>query len=339
MSTPKLTLKISDGTTVDTSGSSVFHGTTLDTHPPSLLDGFNAYHAALGGAPGARISDIETVQGGRRVRYEDGAIYEGPTVFAWVHGAIFAHYDQLGGASSWLGLPLTDETDMSEGGRASVFDRGTIYWWPDVGAIDLNEVVVHYTGLMCFGETDIDGGSDADEPFVTVGVVTPSGGNQIQSQIYLDVDGGESRPDLIELYRGLPQGMTLTVVLADQDHGDPNKYRAVVGQAVDKGMEKLVPIIANAVGGVPVVGPVLAFAASNGLPLLVPTISDFLNDLLGTGDDFLGTEVMNITAKDMVVLSARTENFVHQDIGFKVESPLMSRLGASYKVFFGMAPA
>jgi len=306
----------------------------------SILDGFNTHHAFLKGAPGKRISDVELVQNALRVRYENGTIYLGPVSFAWVHSAIGERYDQLGGTSSWLGLPLTDEMDMSEGGRASVFERGTIYWWPDVGAIDLNEVLVHYTGLMCFGETDTDGFfSDSDEPYAIIGVVTPSGSGETRSRIYDDVDSGESRPDLIELYRGLPQGMTLSVVLMEHDEGDPEKYRAIVGQAVDKAVEKLAPAIAKIVGGVPYVGPVLALAASEGLPLLVPTISDFLNDALGTDDEVLGMPVINITAKQMVVLSARTLNSNVEGIGFKVETPLISSQGASYKVYFGLVTA
>ena len=303
----------------------------------SMFDGFNAHHAFLEGAPGQRISGIEFMQNSRRVRYENGAIYERPDRFAWVHGAIGARYDQLGGASSWLGLPLSDEIDMSEGGRANVFDRGTIYWWPDVGAIDLNEVLVHYTGLMCFGETNTDGAlSDSDEPYAIIGVVTPSGSSEIRSNIYDDVDAGESRPDLIELYKGLPQGMTLSVLLMEHDEGDPDKYRALVGQVVDKAMEKLAPAIAEIVGPVPVFGPALALAASAGLPLLVPTISDFLNDALGMDDEVLGWPVINITAKQMVVLSARTLNSDVNGVGFKVETPLISSQGASYKVYFGL---
>ena len=128
-------------------------------------------------------------------------------------------------------------------------------------------------------------------------------------------------------------------VLIKHDEGDPNKYRAIVGQAVDKAMEKLAPVIAKLVGGVPVVGSVLALAASEDLPLLVPTISDFLNDLLGTDDEVLGMPVINITAKQMVVLSARTLNSNVNGVGFKVETPLISSQGASYKVYFGLVTA
>ncbi len=307
----------------------------------SRFDGFDAHHAALKGAPGQRISDLESVHTTVRVRYQNGAIYKRPDGgFAWVHGAIGARYDELGGPSSWLGIPLSDEVEMSEGGRASVFERGSIYWWPDVGAIDLNDVVVHYTGLICFGETDSDGfGTTADEPFVILGVVSPTASLEVRTQIYDDVDSGEGRPDLIELYRGKPTGISLAVLLVEHDEGDPDKYRAEVGKLVDAGMEKLAPAVAEALARVPYVGPLLALAASEGLPLLAPVISDFVNNLAGTGDEVLGRQVVSLTAKDMVVLSARTLNSNSKGVGFKAETPLISSQGASYKVYFGLVTA
>jgi hypothetical protein len=307
--------------------------------PPSMFDGFNAHHAKLGGAPGRRLSRIEFVGGSRRVRYENGIIYERPERFAWVHGAIEGHYNLLGGASSRLGLPLADEMEMSEGGRVSVFDNGNIYWWPDVGAIDLGNVVVHFTGLMCFGETDSDGGgSNSDEVYAVIGVIAPSGGREILTQTFEDVDGGESRPDLVELFQGPPQGLVLDVLLVEHDEADPNKYRQIVGQAVEKGMQKLAPVISKVVAGVPVVGPVLAVAASELLPALAPFISDVVNDLLGTDDEVLGRPTIALTAKQMVVLAARTPNSDIKGVGFKFETPLISSQGASYKVYFGIVP-
>lgn len=305
------------------------------------FEGFDAHHAALKGAPGQRISDLESIHTTVRVRYQNGAIYMRPDGgFAWVYGAIGARYDELGGPSSYLGIPLSDEVEMSEGGRASVFERGSIYWWPDVGAIDLNHVVVHYTGLICFGETDTDGfGSDSDEPFVILGVVSPAASLEVRTQIYDDVDGGEGRPDLIELYRGKPTGISLAVLLVEHDEGDPDKYRAEVGKFVDEGMKKLAPAVAKALLPVPYVGPLLAMAASEGLPLLVPVISDFVNDLAGTGDEVLGRQVVSLTAKDMVVLSARTLNSNSHGLGFKAETPLISSQGASYKIYFGLVTA
>ena len=86
---------------------------------------------------------------------------------------------------------MSDEEKFDEeGGRVSRFDNGAIYWWVDVGAIELNDVVVHYTGLGCFDTTT---GPGSDEPYVVLGALAP-GGIQIRTQIYEDVDGGEAGP-------------------------------------------------------------------------------------------------------------------------------------------------
>lgn len=47
-------------------------------------------------------------------------------------GAIFALYKSLGGSSSWLGFPISDEHD-SPGGRRSDFEGGYIYWNAQTG--------------------------------------------------------------------------------------------------------------------------------------------------------------------------------------------------------------
>ena len=295
---------------------------------------FRDHHTLLGGAPGEAVSGVETVGSGRRVRYQNGVIYERPDGgMAWVHGVIGQRYDQLGGTASWLGFPVRDEEPFPDDGRVSVFDRGSIYWWPDVGAIDLNDVVVHYTGLYCFGETDWDQGSDEDEPYVWLGVVSPFGGISTRSQIYEDVDGGDSRPDLIELYRGKPYGISLSVLLMENDFDDPDEYR----EAVEAAVRAASASVTAAAAAVPYVGPILAIGVAAALEQLGPRITGAINDALDTGDDKLGTEVVTLSAKQMVVLAARTPYSDQWGIGWKAETPLMSEDGASYKAYFGLA--
>lgn len=307
------------------------------------FDEHAAHVSPESGRPGSRISDIEFVHNGIRIRYQNGAIYErNGGGMAWVHGAIEARYNQLGGASSWLGLPVHDEQAMSEGGRASVFERGAIYWWPDVGAIELNDIVIQYTGIMCFGETDADGflfTSTEDEPYVIIAPLAPGAQSPIRSQIYQDVDSGESRLDLIEIYRGKPVGISLNVVMIEHSAGDPDEYKELVAKAVHAGAEKLTPLIANAASGVPLIGPALAVAASVAIPLVEPVVTDLLNGALGTGERPLGTQTVNLTAKDLVVLSARTLNSNAHGVQYKVETGVFDRFGGSYKAYFGVVTA
>src|SRR5262249_22560009 len=111
--------------------------------------------------------ELKTSDGiGRFNRFQNGMIYWTHETGAHeIHGAILTKWEALGFEQSFLGYPISDEGDFPEGGRISIFQRGAIYWWPDTGAIELNEVVVHYTGLNCFGEADDDGPSNSDEPY------------------------------------------------------------------------------------------------------------------------------------------------------------------------------
>ena len=273
---------------------------------------------------------------GRFNHFQGGSIYWTPDTGAHeVHGAIKERWAALGFERSFLGFPVTDETDFTEGGRISVFQGGEIYFWPDTGAIELNDVVVHYTGLICFGETDSDQLSNSDEPYVVMGIITPTGTSTSRTEIMEDVDGGESRPGLIELYRGKPRGMTINVLLMEHDDDDPDKYKAAMTSAVGAvagGIAALTVLI-------PIVGPFLAAPIGTLLGTITPDVGKFLNELLDTQDDVIGQTTIALTPKMMVILAARTPNSTDRGVGFKASTDLISGLGASYKVYFGLVPA
>ncbi|MCU1636091.1 MAG: repeat family protein [Cryobacterium sp.] len=310
----------------------------LNPHIPNLAElrwqPFRDHFARLGGAPGETISEIETVGNGTRVRYQDGIIYrraDGGT--AWVHGAIGARYEQLGGASSWLGMPLSDEMAFgSDDGRVNAFERGAIYFWDDVGAIELNDIIVQYTGLMCFGESDQDQSSDSDEPYVLLGVASPESTIETRSQIYEDVDDTESRPEFLEIYRGKPLGLAIPMRLMEHDLGDPDAYKAEVAKFV----EETFNAAAAASTQVPYIGPVLAAI----VPLLKKPTAEFLNATLGTGDDLIGSAVITLTPKQLVVLAARTPASSFNGLTYKVESPALgASQGATYKLYLTLGTA
>jgi hypothetical protein len=296
---------------------------------------------ALGG-PGSFLGEpltdeLTTPDGiGRFNRFQGGMIYWTPATGAQeVHGAILEKWESLGFERSFLGYPVTGEIDFPEGGRVSAFERGAIYWWPDTGAIELNDVVVHYTGLICFGETDSDQLSGSDEPYAVIGVVSPTGPSSIRSRLYDGVDGGESRPDLLEVYRGKPRGLTLSVLLMEHDEEDPDKYKAAMQSAVGAAFTGVTALVAI----IPVVGPVIATVAGPLLSAVTPTIATALNRALDLGDDKIGSATLALSAKQMVVLAARTGNSEEKNIGFKLVTPLLTGDGASYKVYFGLVPA
>lgn len=97
--------------------------------------------SALGwerGFLGYPVSDEVSVTGGRASQFQGGNVYwSAATAAHEVHGAILARYLQLGGTSSTLGLPVSDEHDI-DGGRASEFRHGTITWNATTGALTVS---------------------------------------------------------------------------------------------------------------------------------------------------------------------------------------------------------
>lgn len=83
----------------------------------------------LGGAPGDPRNAEYDVPGGRAQDFTNGRMYwnRASGQVTWVRGAILGKYDQMGGPGGLLGLPVSDELDVS-GGRASYFQGGRVYW-------------------------------------------------------------------------------------------------------------------------------------------------------------------------------------------------------------------
>jgi hypothetical protein len=290
----------------------------------------------LNHAPGQPVSGLENIASGFRMRYSNGgAIYLHPNMAhpAWVYGSIGDRYSVMGGPNSWLGFPTADEADFPDGGRVSTFDHGAIYWWQDVGAIELDQVVVQYTGLICFGETDWDQGSASDEPYVILGTVAPQGTTSNRSQIYERVNAIQGRSDSIEVYRGKPYGLALTALLMEHDDDNPDRYKAAMGGAVTAAFGAL-----GTAAGV-IATPVVAVAVAPLLAAIAPVVTESLNDLLDLRDDNLGQQTLTLSAKQMIVLAARTPDSVDYGVTSKLQTPLFTGEGSSYKVCFRFAPA
>jgi LGFP repeat len=306
---------------------------SVQTDPAKLI---HRHWVMLGGAPGEPVSQIERVGPGSRIRYQHGSIYIIGTDMRtthYVYGGIATRYDEIGGAESWLGFPTSEEKDFVDGGRIQTFQHGDIYWWRDVGAIELNEVVVNYAGLICYAETDNDLLSAADEPYVVLGVVAPGADLATRTPIYEGVDAGEGRPGLIELYRGKPNGIVLSALLLEHDDENPDRYKAAMASAVGAAATGITGAIAATGGGVPIaaiVGPLLG--------ALVPVITEQLNTLLDLHDDTLGQQDKTLTAKELVVLAARTQNSTKHGVEYKVETPSFTREGSEYRVYYGVVP-
>jgi hypothetical protein len=275
----------------------------------------------------------------------ESSIYWTPQTGAQeIFGAIRVRWAEMGFERSHLGFPTTGELAFGapgEGGRVSFFEGGALYWWPDTGPIDVGHVVVRYRGLNCFAETDVDQGSSADEPYCVVGVTPVQGPpGALTTPIEEDVDDGDTRPRLIDVYRGPPSGLTLVTTLMEHDFGDPDHYRAAVEAAVKKGADQVAKGVEAAVAGLigPAVGAVASVAAAGLLTAISPAIVDAVNDLLDTDDDTIGIATTILSAKQMVTLAgAPTQR--EKNIDFHVATPLLTGEGAAYKGYYDVVRA
>jgi hypothetical protein len=216
-------------------------------------------------------------------------------------------------------------------------------WWPTPnGSVDSAywyeweappmNVAVRYRGLVCFGETNWDQGSDSDEPYVIMTTLSATGAtNTVRSQVYRDVDGGESRPDEVEIYRGPAHGLNLGVVFMENDEGDPNKYR----DEIEAGVRTTAGAIAAAVTAVG--GPLVGGAVATILQKFAPDIAKAINDLLDFGDDKIDTETIVLDAGRLTA-TANAPSLNSRGISYKIESKLFSGDGSSYKAYFDVIP-
>jgi len=112
------------------------------------IDSHYSQHAAMLGLPSQPEENVKVGSGMRRM-YERGAIYYHPTTGAFeVHGGLLTMWNELGGCSSYLGYPVSDEQDFLQSaydttvagicpssidnkivGRCSYFQGGCIVWW------------------------------------------------------------------------------------------------------------------------------------------------------------------------------------------------------------------
>lgn len=110
---------------------------------PRVLHGKIAKkYLGLGGTNsflGRPLGDVEwaAAPGAHQAIFQGGWIYWHPTTGAHeVHGLILRRYLELGGSTSSLGLPITDEYSVP-GGRESAFQFGKLHWTAATNAVTL----------------------------------------------------------------------------------------------------------------------------------------------------------------------------------------------------------
>jgi hypothetical protein len=294
---------------------------------------------ALGGKWIPETDETATPDGvGRYNHFQDGrSIYWHPDTGAWgVEGDIRKRWAELGWELGYLGYPTSDEGDIDEGGRANSFQHGWIYWWPDIGAIDLRGIVLTYVGFYAYSESDIDQKSGSDEPYCIFSMVVPKHDPwTVRTKVYEGVDDNSARPDRIELYRGPAYGMTLGVVGMEKDNGSPDGNRAIVQEAVKTNHE----VGKFLLQFIPLVGPIISKVAGPALDGLMPKLGNAIAALLDLGDDVVGDVSVPLSTKRLVKLAVQQETYNRSGIIYKVQSGMMTKGGARYMAYFTVDPA
>lgn len=241
--------------------------------------------------------------------------------------AIDAHWRELGAENGPLGQPISDLTRAGDGGVAVAYEYGFIYWWPDVGAVNVERVEIRYRGMNCFSRTSRASGSD--EPYFIIGSIGESGSGTGSPVHYDDVDGGGSFPfPVFTVYAGNPgSALVIPVVLMEHDLGDPTQAHSLVATAIGgaAGTIALALAIFASAGAAAVGGAAIATA----VPLLVTAI----DEALGAEDDYVGEASLIISAKALVT-AFRTPLSRERDIDYHVATDLIAGDGAGYKAYF-----
>lgn len=276
---------------------------------------------------------------GRYNHFADGgSIYWTPATGACaIWGDIRKRWAELGWERGYLGYPTSDESDIDEAGRANSFQNGWIYWWGDMGAIDLRDVVVSYVGMHAYSESDEDQSSGSDEPYMLLSVIAP--GKDVvtfRSRIYDGVDDRTVRSERIELYRGPAHGLTIGVVGMEHDFGSAESNRKIVEQAVVTNHEVGKFILDH----IPLVGPAISKAAGVALDGLMPKLANEIATVLDLGDDRIGETAVVLRTRKLVTLATRGNVYKAEGIlPYKIESGMMEAGGARYKALFSVDPA
>ncbi len=103
-----------------------------------VIGGILAKYDGYGGAPrlGFPVTDEVAVAGGARSTFTGGSVFwSGGTGSHVVIGAILARYDQIGGPSSYIGFPTSDEFGVSGGAQTNFSYGHYIVWRPSTGAV------------------------------------------------------------------------------------------------------------------------------------------------------------------------------------------------------------
>ena len=131
----------------------------------------NFYEAQVSSVPGGAPESVygTILLRGPEVEFRD-IFYQDLFTEDYVKGAIRSHWEFLGGPTSFLGLPLTEELTCSDGsGKFNRFDGGVIYFSPANGAFEVHGAILDRWAALGFEKSYLgypqSDEYDWDDPF------------------------------------------------------------------------------------------------------------------------------------------------------------------------------
>jgi hypothetical protein len=248
-----------------------------------------------------------------------------------LHALIAAHqiqqkYAQIGGRQSPLGRPIDPGRSVQSSGQEFFrdFQGGQIKFTAGGGASAsaTHQTIVRFRGIHCFGKSEA-----VDEPYAIVGVYAPDARDQTTTKKFpsdrdryenfvASTDASESANVSPNSPSWAPQTVAISCTVMEHDSGDPDRVAAKVEEAIKKA--------ANTAGAADEVSVFTGILDDLGIP-------GFIADVLGVGDDVIGSQVLQIDIGEMVPKKPMQK---FGNIEFNFESPLLSDGDASYKLYF-----
>jgi hypothetical protein len=192
----------------------------------------------------------------------------------------------------------------------------------EASAFVTHQTVVRFRGIHCFGKSEA-----VDEPYAIVGVYAPDALDQVSTKKFpvgktsyedfvASTDASESADVSPNSPGWAPQTVAISCTVMEHDSGDPDRAAAAVEDALKKAAAT-----AGAAEDITVFTGILD-------DLKIPGL---IADLLGVGDDVIGSQVLQIDLADMI--PKRPDQRLG-NIEFNFDSPLLSNGDASYKLYF-----
>ena len=157
-----------------------------------------------------------------------------------------------------------------------------------------------------------------------------------RTPIYEEIDEGGQKPDVIALYEDVPADVVVSLSVFEHDYGDADEAEAK-GSEVAARAKDVIKTAGEIVIGFFLgseTGEAFVAGCGEGLGLVKGAIGEAVSDVFGFEDDFVDSELMLFTAKDLVVMASQQNN-VFGGIGWKRELKFLNGDGGSYKVYFG----